>query len=256
MACSLALALVSEPQTLVREEDRRRTPPRTRHSTGTRCMARGRKKKTTPGDDGRSGGEIVVYEAPDGEVRVDVRFDRDTVWLTRRQMAKVFATSIDNVGLHLKNIYSDDELTEAATADDYSVVQTEGRRRVRRTLKHYNLDAIISVGYRVNSRRGVRFRQKNAFIRHLKQQGCRRLRQGRNHEWWVNETTNDRSAIPRHTEVNKHLARKICRDLGVVDRNMLEGGVRAKQRPLGSGRQLVRGRRIGSFRALLEVSLQ
>lgn len=122
-------------------------------------MARGRKKKTTPGDDGRSGGEIVVYEAPDGEVRVDVRFDRDTVWLTRRQMAKVFATSIDNVGLHLKNIYSDDELTEAATAEDYSVVQTEGRRRVRRTLKHYNLDAIISVGYRVNSRRGVRFRQ-------------------------------------------------------------------------------------------------
>ena len=76
-----------------------------------------------------------------------------------RQMAEVFGTSVDNVGLHLKNIYSDGELVEVSTAEDYLVVRTEGKRRVRRTLKHYNLDAVISVGYRVNSKRGMRFRQ-------------------------------------------------------------------------------------------------
>ena len=105
------------------------------------------------------GGEIVVYETSDGEVQVDVRLDRETVWLTQRQIAAVFGTSIDNVGLHLKNVYSSGELAETATAEEYSVLRTEGKRRVRRTLKHYNLDVIVSVGYRVNSRRGVRFRQ-------------------------------------------------------------------------------------------------
>ena len=106
-----------------------------------------------------AGGEVLVYEAPDGGVRVEVRLDRDTVWLTQRQMADLFDTSTDNVGLHLKNVFADRELEEAATTEDFSVVQTEGKRRVRRQVKHYNLDAIISVGYRVNSRRGVRFRQ-------------------------------------------------------------------------------------------------
>lgn len=105
------------------------------------------------------GGEVLVYEAPDGGVRVDVRLEHDTVWLTQRQMADLFVTSTDNVGLHLKNIFADGELGEAATTEDFSVVQIEGKRRVQRTLRHYNLDAIISVGYRVNSRRGVSFRQ-------------------------------------------------------------------------------------------------
>jgi len=104
-------------------------------------------------------GEIVVYKAPGGEVRLDVRLDRETVWLTQRQMADVFETSTDNVGLHLKKIYSDVELAEQATTEYYSVVQTEGKRQVQRALKHYNLDAIISVGYRVNSKRGILFRQ-------------------------------------------------------------------------------------------------
>ncbi|MGA7537717.1 MAG: RhuM family protein [Steroidobacteraceae bacterium] len=74
-------------------------------------------------------------------------------------MAELFGSSTDNVGLHLKNIFSDSELKEAATTEDFSVVQSEGGRSVRRRVKHYNLDAIISVGYRVNSHRGVRFRQ-------------------------------------------------------------------------------------------------
>ena len=100
-----------------------------------------------------TGGEIVVYEVPGDEARVDVRFDGGTVRLTQRQMAEVFQSSVDNVGLDLKNIYSDGELEEAATAEDFSVVRAEGSRRVRRRLKHYNLDAIVSVGCRVNSRR-------------------------------------------------------------------------------------------------------
>lgn len=106
-----------------------------------------------------AGGEIVVYEAPDGGVRVDVRLDQDTVWLTQRQMAELFATTPENVLTHLKNIYADGELAEPATAKDFLAVRAEGKRQVRRQLKHYNLDAIISVGYRVNSRRAVRFRQ-------------------------------------------------------------------------------------------------
>ncbi len=77
----------------------------------------------------------------------------------KQQMAELFDTSSDNVGLHLKRIFADKELEETSSTEDFSVVQTEGRRRVQRRLTHYNLDAIISVGYRVNSRRGVSFRQ-------------------------------------------------------------------------------------------------
>ena len=106
-----------------------------------------------------NGGQVILYETADGHVQVDVRLDQETVWLTQRQMAAVFQTSTDNVGLHLKNIFADGELREKATTEDFSVVQSEGQRQVRRQVKHYNLDAIISVGYRVNSKRGVRFRQ-------------------------------------------------------------------------------------------------
>lgn len=101
--------------------------------------------------------EIVIYEVAGGNI--EVRLDRESVWLTQRQMGELFDTSTDNVGLHLKNIFSGKELDEPATTEEYSVVQQEGSRKVRRTVKHYNLDAIISVGYRVNSKRGVQFRQ-------------------------------------------------------------------------------------------------
>lgn len=100
---------------------------------------------------------IVIFET--GDQPVQVRLEGETVWLTQAQMADLFATSTDNVSLHLKNIYLDKELDESATAEDFSVVRQEGARRVTRQLKHYNLDAIISVGYRVNSTRATRFRQ-------------------------------------------------------------------------------------------------
>jgi prophage maintenance system killer protein len=103
--------------------------------------------------------QILIYE--DAEKAVDVRLDegRKTVWLTQRQMGEVFETTPENVLMHLKNIFNDEELAEEATAKDFLVVRQEGRREVRRKIQHYNLDAIISVGYRVNSRRAVRFRQ-------------------------------------------------------------------------------------------------
>ncbi len=104
-------------------------------------------------------GEMLVYEAADGSVRVDVRLEKDTIWLTQRQMSEVFGTTPENVLMHLRNIFGGGELEEFATTKEFLVVQSEGRRQVQRHLKHYNLDAIISVGYRVNSRRGVRFRQ-------------------------------------------------------------------------------------------------
>jgi hypothetical protein len=104
------------------------------------------------------GGEVVLYEAPDGEVRLDVRLQRETVWLTQLQMAALFGTTPENVLMHLKNVYAEKELAERSTTKDFLAVRTEGKRRVQRKLKHYNLDAIISVGYRVSSKRGTQFR--------------------------------------------------------------------------------------------------
>ena len=101
--------------------------------------------------------ELLIYETSDKSV--SVRLDGETVWLTQRQMSELFETTPENVLMHLKNIFTEGELDEPATAKDFLAVQTEGKRQVQRTLKHYNLDAIISVGYRVNSKRGVRFRQ-------------------------------------------------------------------------------------------------
>ena len=104
-------------------------------------------------------GEVAVYEDIDGEVRVDVRLEQETVWLTQRQMAEVFDSTTENVWMHLRNIFASGEVETEATTKDFLIVRTEGKRKVRRRLKHYNLDAIISVGYRVNTKRGVRFRQ-------------------------------------------------------------------------------------------------
>jgi prophage maintenance system killer protein len=101
--------------------------------------------------------DIVIFETDNHQV--EVRLQSETLWVTQSQMAELFATSTDNISLHLKNIYSDKELEESATTEDFSVVRQEGKRQVQRKLKHYNLDAIISVGYRVNSTQATRFRQ-------------------------------------------------------------------------------------------------
>lgn len=103
--------------------------------------------------------QFVIYQSEDGQTKLDVRFVGETVWLTQTFMAELFQTSADNISLHLKNIYAEGELDENLTTEDFSVVRQEGARQVKRTLKHYNLDAIISVGYRVQSHTATRFRQ-------------------------------------------------------------------------------------------------
>ncbi|PUE09597.1 hypothetical protein B9Z51_08960 [Limnohabitans sp. T6-5] len=103
--------------------------------------------------------DITIYQSESGTVEVRLDKTHETVWLSQRQMAEVFDTSPENVLMHLKNIFKEGELAEAATAKDFLAVQTEGKRQVKRSIKHYNLDAIISVGYRVNSKRAVGFRQ-------------------------------------------------------------------------------------------------
>lgn len=92
-------------------------------------MTEQRMSDVSPGD------EVVVYDAPDGEARLNVRFDQDTVWLTQRQMAEVFATSSENVVMHLRNVFAHNELDERATAKDFLVVRKEGSREVRRSLR-------------------------------------------------------------------------------------------------------------------------
>ena len=102
--------------------------------------------------------QIVVYQ-PDGVMRIEVRFDGETVWLPQPQIAELFSCSQENVRLHLKNIYASGELDKAATSKESLEVRLEGSRQVARRVSYYNLDAIISIGYRVNSIIGVRFRQ-------------------------------------------------------------------------------------------------
>ena len=104
-------------------------------------------------------GEILLYENGGEKEFVSVVFQDETFWLTQSGMAKLFDCSTDNISLHLKNIYAEEELTPEATTEKISVVRQEGSRQVRRTLEHYNLDAIIAVGYRVNSKKATRFRQ-------------------------------------------------------------------------------------------------
>ena len=103
--------------------------------------------------------QLVIFQEAGQPVEVRLDAGRETVWLTQRQMADLFETSTENVLMHLKHIFQEVELVETATTKDFLVVRTEGKRQVQRQLKHYNLDAIISVGYRVSSRRAVAFRQ-------------------------------------------------------------------------------------------------
>ena len=102
---------------------------------------------------------LILYTTDDGKSQIQLRAKDQTVWLSQREMAELFDVSTDNVGLHLKNVYEDGELSREATAEESSVVQTEGTRQVQRPVTLYHLDAILAVGYRVRSPRGVQFRR-------------------------------------------------------------------------------------------------
>jgi len=103
--------------------------------------------------------QIIIYQTENGETKLDVRFQDETVWLSQKLMAELFQTSSQNITIHLKNIFEEGELDENATCKDFLQVQKEGLREVKRTQKFYNLDAIISVGYRIKSHVATKFRQ-------------------------------------------------------------------------------------------------
>ena len=103
--------------------------------------------------------QIVFYQGLDGAVNIEVLFAEENIWLTQKKMAELFDCSSDNISLHLKNVYRDHEVVQKSTTEEFSVVQKEGNREVSRKLLFYSLEAIIAVGYRVNSERGIQFRQ-------------------------------------------------------------------------------------------------
>jgi hypothetical protein len=100
-----------------------------------------------------------MYETEDGKARIECRFAEETLWMSQAQMAELFQTTPQNITLHLKALYEEGEINRAATSKDFLQVRTEGKRSVHRTVKYYNLDAVLAVGYRVRSLRGTQFRQ-------------------------------------------------------------------------------------------------
>ncbi|MBR5689782.1 MAG: virulence protein RhuM/Fic/DOC family protein [Prevotella sp.] len=103
--------------------------------------------------------KIVIYQTEDGRTQIDVRMENETVWLTQAQMAELFQTDRTSIVRHINNIYRVEELERESTCAKFAQVQIEGKRTVKRAIPYFNLDMIISVGYRVNSKRGVKFRQ-------------------------------------------------------------------------------------------------
>ena len=113
----------------------------------------------TGGEMAPQGGQILIYQSEGGQTKVEVRLEGEMLWLSQAGLATLYQTTVSNINIHVKNIYDEDELLEAATVKDCLIVQTEGGRQVSRQVKHYNLDMILSVGYRIKSRTATRFRQ-------------------------------------------------------------------------------------------------
>src|SRR5680860_46747 len=99
--------------------------------------------------------QIIIYSSKDGETKIEVKMENETLWLSQKQMAELFGCSLRNIGIHLQNVFNEAELSEDSVMKDYFITASDGKKY---TTKHYNLDAIISVGYRVNSIRGTQFR--------------------------------------------------------------------------------------------------
>lgn len=102
--------------------------------------------------------KIIIYQAEDGQIQIDVRLENDTVWLSLDQMAELFQRNKSTISRHIKNVFDEGELQPDTTVAFFATVQAEGKRKVARDIAYYNLDMIISVGYRVHSYRGVQFR--------------------------------------------------------------------------------------------------
>ncbi len=105
------------------------------------------------------GGQILIYQTEGGQTKIEVRLEGDTLWLSQADLARLYQTSKQNISLHIQNVYEEGELFEEATVKEYLTVQTEGNRKISRQIKYYNLDMIISVGYRIKSQIATHFRQ-------------------------------------------------------------------------------------------------
>ncbi len=103
--------------------------------------------------------KIEIFQSTDSQTEIKVQFDEETVWLTQKQMSDLFQTTPQNITIHLKNIFEEGELDETSTCKDFLQVQIEGKRKISRNQKFYNLDAIISIGYRIKSSVATKFRQ-------------------------------------------------------------------------------------------------
>ena len=104
-------------------------------------------------------GEIVIYQEKEGQLAIEVKLEDETLWLSQRQMGDLFEKDANTIGAHIRTIYAEDELDESVTATTFTVPQQEGKRTINRNIKFYNLDVILSVGYRVSSKRGTAFRK-------------------------------------------------------------------------------------------------
>lgn len=102
---------------------------------------------------------ILIYQTEDGDTKIDVRLENETVWMTQKAIAELYQKSVNTINEHIKNIYAESELQELATIRKNRIVQTEGKRDVEREVSVYNLEMILSIGYRVRSHRGTQFRQ-------------------------------------------------------------------------------------------------
>jgi hypothetical protein len=111
------------------------------------------------GDNVENKTDILIYQLEDGKTKIDVRLENETVWMTQKAIAELYQTTPQNITLHIKNIYEEGELEENSTCKNYLQVRTEGNRRVQRNSRHYNLEMIIAIGYRVRSSRGTQFRR-------------------------------------------------------------------------------------------------
>ncbi|MFH1692516.1 MAG: RhuM family protein, partial [Candidatus Omnitrophota bacterium] len=103
--------------------------------------------------------QIVFYQSLEGSVHIEVLYAEENIWLTQKKMAELFGTTPQNITMHLKNIYASGEIEQSATCKDFLQVQQEGKREIKRNASFYSLEVIIAIGYRVNSERGIQFRQ-------------------------------------------------------------------------------------------------
>lgn len=103
--------------------------------------------------------QVEIYKTQDGKAQIEVQFEGDTVWLNQKQLSELFDNTVSNVNIHIRNIYKEKELSKNSTIKESLIVQKEGKRMISRKIEYYNLDVIISVGYRVKSKRGTQFRQ-------------------------------------------------------------------------------------------------